>query len=55
MILAQHMVRTASVAGFEDEFIFGTVIIGLAVIPAFLLPAQAVVQKEAEPGFSLGE
>jgi EmrB/QacA subfamily drug resistance transporter len=53
--MARHVVETASVAGFEDAFIFGTIIVALAVIPAFFLPSQAVVQKEAEPGFSVGE
>jgi DHA2 family multidrug resistance protein len=53
--LAQHVVETASVAGFEDAFLFGAFAIILAIVPAFLLPMKVVVQKDTEPGIRHAE
>jgi MFS family permease len=48
MLLARHVAETAQVAGFDDTFLFGAVLIILAVVPAFLLPKNVVILKEPE-------
>ncbi len=47
-LLFGHVVQTASVAGFEDAFLFGMVIALLAIIPALFLPLKVEIHKEQE-------
>lgn len=47
-LLFGHVIQTASVAGFEDAFLFGMVIALLAIIPALFLPLNVEIHKEQE-------
>jgi EmrB/QacA subfamily drug resistance transporter len=49
-LLAQYVGQTATVAGFQDAFLFGTVLIGIAVLPALLLPKDIVMHKDQQVG-----
>lgn len=48
-LLAQHTSMAAQISGFDDAFLFGTVLVALSFFPALLLPNQPVHKAELDP------
>lgn len=47
--VVQHIVKSASVQGFQDAFVVGSVLTFLTLFLVFLLPNKPVAHKSAEP------
>lgn len=47
--VSQTVVSSASVSGFQDAFLFGTLMVGMGILAAFFLPDQSVKQEGPSP------
>jgi len=47
-LLLGHVRQTSAVAGFQDVFLFGMLIVLAAIVPALFLPLKVVIHKEHE-------